>query len=92
MGMLSNARILCFMIVLSVVFQSSLHAEDRNDSYPVEVRAQTYDSQLCVDTRTNICVVERCQTSEERDCQDTCAQNARAVCETKGYHTVYPYE
>ncbi|KTD21695.1 hypothetical protein [Legionella londiniensis] len=46
----------------------------------VEEGAEVYDEKMCVDRYANECINTVCLTSEARDCQDKCYQEAKDKC------------
>ncbi len=67
--------ILCF----SFLYCFSTFASE-NFNYKKAQETKKFNLEMCISTKTNVCVSQVCLNSEEIDCQDNCAEHAKDVC------------
>lgn len=75
MSVLKNKQ--CIMI-LGLVFFNPLWSADIPQ---VDIQAQEFNMDQCINDNTQNCINDQCLTSESTDCQAQCQQNATSVCQ-----------
>ena len=63
---------MCLILVSSMAIAADI---------PTDVLgAEKMSKEKCINTRKDACINEKCLTSEERNCQSTCAEGAKQTC------------
>lgn len=66
-----------YILILVLSFSGVLYSAD----IPIyDEGAENYDIKMCIERYQNDCISSVCLTSEERDCQSTCLEQAKDKC------------
>ena len=66
-----------YILMITLSISGVLYAAD----IPVyEQGAENYDIKMCIERYQNDCITSVCLTSEERDCQSKCLEQAKDKC------------
>lgn len=73
------SKVFTYLVSVLLAFYSTIIiAADIPDDV---IDARQFNSEQCIDENTQECINNQCLTSEERNCQDKCADLAKAKCQ-----------